>query len=37
MAALQVGVATAGAWIALAFAGHVALPWATQLFLRAFG
>lgn len=37
MAALQVGVATAGAWIALAFAGQVALPWATHLFLRAFG
>ena len=35
--ALQVGVATAGAWIALAFAGQVALPWATQLFLRVFG
>ncbi len=37
MAALQVGVATAGVWLALGFAGQVALPWATQLFLRAFG
>ena len=35
--ALQVGIATAGAWIAIAFAGQVALPVATQLFLRLFG
>jgi len=35
--ALQVGVAVAGCWIALAFAGQVALPWATQLFLKVFG
>ena len=34
---LQVGVAVAGCWIALAFAGQVALPWATQLFLKVFG
>lgn len=37
MDALQVGVAVAGSWIALAFAGQVALPWAVQLFLAAFG
>lgn len=35
--ALQVGLAVAGTWIALAFAGQVALPWAVQLFLEAFG
>jgi hypothetical protein len=35
--ALQVGVAVAGTWIALAFAGQVVLPWATQLFLKTFG
>lgn len=34
---LQVGVAVAGTWIALAFAGQVALPWAAQLFLQLFG
>lgn len=34
---VQVGVAVTGCWIALAFAGQVALPWATQLFLKAFG
>jgi hypothetical protein len=34
---LQVGVAVAGCWMALAFAGQVALPWATQLFLKVFG
>lgn len=34
---LQVGVAVAGCWTALAFAGQVALPWATQLFLKVFG
>ena len=37
MDALQVGVAVAGTWIALAVAGQVALPWAVQLFLEAFG
>lgn len=35
--ALQVGVAVVGSWIALAFAGQVVLPWAVQLFLKAFG
>jgi hypothetical protein len=35
--ALQVGVAVAGTWIALAFAGQLALPWATQFFLKTFG
>ena len=35
--AVQVGVAVAGTWIALAFAGQVALPWAAQLFLKIFG
>ena len=34
---LQVGVAVTGVWIAIAFAGEVALPFATQLFLRLFG
>ena len=34
---LQVGVAVGGTWIALAFAGQVALPFATQLFLKLFG
>lgn len=37
MDALHVGVAVAGTWIALAFAGQVALPWMVQLFLQAFG
>ena len=37
MDALRVGVATAGTWLGLAFAGQVALPVATQLFLQAFG
>ena len=35
--AVQVGVAVAGTWIALAFAGQVALPWAAQLFLQLLG
>lgn len=35
--AVQVGVAVVGSWIALAFAGQVALPWAAQLFLKIFG
>ena len=35
--AVQVGVAVTGTWIALAFAGQVALPWAAQLFLKLFG
>lgn len=35
--ALQVGVALAGTWILIAFAGEVALPWAAQLFLQTFG
>jgi hypothetical protein len=35
--AMRAGVIVAGTWIALAFAGQVALPWATQLFLRVFG
>lgn len=35
--AAQVGVAVVGTWSALAFAGQVALPWATQLFLKTFG
>ena len=34
---LQLSVAVAGTWIALAFAGQVVLPFATQLFLRLFG
>lgn len=34
---LQIGVAVTGCWIALAFAGQVALPLATQLFLKVFG
>jgi len=34
---LQVAVAITGVWIAIAFAGQVALPFATQLFLRLFG
>jgi fatty acid desaturase len=34
---LQVGIAVAGAWVAIGFAGQVALPFATQLFLRLFG
>jgi hypothetical protein len=34
---LQVGVAVTGVWIAIAFAGEIALPFATQLFLRVFG
>ena len=35
--ALQVGVAVAGTWVLIAFAGQVALPWAAQLFLQTFG
>lgn len=35
--AVQVGIAVAGTWIALAIAGQVALPWAAQLFLQIFG
>jgi hypothetical protein len=35
--AVQVGVAVAGTWIALALAGQAALPWAAQLFLQLFG
>lgn len=35
--ALQVGLAVAGTWVLIAFAGQVALPWAAQLFLKAFG
>lgn len=35
--AVQVGVAVVGSWIALAFAGQTALPWAAQLFLKIFG
>ena len=35
--AVQVGFAVTGTWIALAFAGQVALPWAAQLFLKLFG
>lgn len=35
--AVRAGVIVGGTWIALAFAGQVALPWATQLFLRTFG
>lgn len=35
--AVQAGVAVAGTWLALAFAGQVALPWAAQLFLKIFG
>ena len=35
--AVRAGVMVTGAWIALAFAGQVALPWMTQLFLRTFG
>jgi hypothetical protein len=35
--AAQVGAAVAGTWMALAFAGQVALPWAAQLFLKIFG
>lgn len=35
--AVRAGVVVAGTWIAIAFAGQVALPWATQLFLRTFG
>ena len=34
---LQAATTTLGMWIALAFAGQVALPWAAQLFLRTFG
>jgi hypothetical protein len=34
---LQAGVAVVGTWIAIAFAGQVALPWAAQLFLKIFG
>ena len=37
MDALQVGVAVAGTWIALAVAGQLALPFAVQLFLETFG
>ncbi|HWE43607.1 MAG TPA: hypothetical protein VG432_13945 [Gemmatimonadaceae bacterium] len=35
--AVEVGVAVAGTWVALAFAGQVALPWAAQLFLKILG
>lgn len=34
---LQVGIAVAGAWVSIGFAGQVALPFATQLFLKLFG
>lgn len=34
---LQLSVAVGGTWVAIAFAGQVALPFATQLFLRLFG
>ena len=34
--ALRAGTVVAGTWILLAFAGQVALPWATQLVLRIF-
>ena len=34
---LRAGTVVAGAWIAFAFAGQVALPWATQFVLQAFG
>jgi hypothetical protein len=35
--ALHAGTVVTGAWVGLAVAGQVALPWATQLFLRTFG
>lgn len=35
--ALRAGTAVAGTWVAMAFAGQVALPWATQLFLQTLG
>lgn len=34
---LQVAVAVVGVWVAIAFAGEIALPFATQLFLKLFG
>ena len=34
---LQVGVAVTGVWVAIAFAGEIALPFVTQLFLKLFG
>jgi hypothetical protein len=37
MDALRAGTVIAGMWIALAFAGQVALPWVTQLFLQTLG
>lgn len=35
--AVRAGVVVAGTWVALAFAGQVALPWATQFVLQTFG
>ncbi|HEX2780712.1 MAG TPA: hypothetical protein VHM30_14520 [Gemmatimonadaceae bacterium] len=37
VAALQAGVVATGCFAAIAFAGQLALPWVTQIFLQLFG
>jgi hypothetical protein len=37
MDALRAGTVVAGSWLALAFAGQVVLPWATQFVLQMLG
>ena len=37
MDAMRAGTVIAGVWLALAFAGQVALPWVTQLILQTLG